>query len=311
MRRTLFAAALACAAVVAPALGQEKKGPLPPLVAHEMKGGVYRVEGGVSNSGFIVGDKGVVVYDAQRGKEGAREVLALIANATSKPIEAIVVSHADPDHVAGLPAFPAGTPIIAHENTKAEIVVAAADPNAGPMWGPVYKELLNFLPTRTIGGTENVVLAGVRMVLMYVAPAHTSGDLILYLPDQKIVFAGDVLTNNLGPYPVVHYETGGSSLGWIATMKAILALDADAYIPGHGAMVTKDALQAQLREVEQRREQIKAMVEQGKSRAEIKQALPEPKASPMFPTFAETTYDELVKGYPPARPPWDNIVKKQ
>ena len=81
-----------------------------------------------------------------------------------------------------------------------------------------------------------MVLNGVRMVLMYVAPAHTSGDLFVYLPDQKIVFAGDIHLTNSGRFPVI--KIGGSSLGWIASMKAMLALDADTYVPGHGPIET-------------------------------------------------------------------------
>ena len=306
--KRILAFVLAIAAIILPATAQQPAGP-PVLTSQLVKDGVYQVEGGMSRSGFIVGDTGVVVFDTQRAKENAKLVIAEIAKVTSKPIVAIVVSHADPDHVAGLPAFPVGVPIIAHENTKAEIRISAADPGAGPVWGPVYKELLDFLPTRTIGATETVTLAGMRMVLMYVAPAHTSGDLILYLPDRKVVFAGDVITTNTGPMPIIHHHSGGTSLGWIATMKAILALDADTYIPGHGAMWSKDKLQAWVRDVETRRAEIKAMVGANKSLEEIRAALPERGASPMFPTFAQTTYDELTKGYPPAGPPWLNLVR--
>ena len=162
------------------------------------------------------------------------------------------------------------------------------------MWGPVYRSLLDFPPTKTIGSTEAVVLGGTRMVLMYVAPAHSAGDLIVYLPEQKIVFAGDIITTNTGPMPIIHYATGGSSLGWIAAMKAMLALDAEVYVPGHGAIATREKLQGWVREVEERRARIKSMVDAKKTLDEVKEALAEPGGSPMFPTFAETTYDELT-----------------
>ncbi len=93
-------------------------------------------------------------------------------------------------------------------------------------------------------------------------------------------------------------------------MKAMLALDADTYVRGHGPIETKAMLRARLRDVEQCREQIKAMVDQNKSLAEVEQALPETASSPLFPTFTQITYEELTKGYPPARPPWANIVRK-
>ena len=156
--------------------------------------------------------------------------------------------------------------------------------------------------------TQTVTLDGVRMVLMHVAPAHTSGDLIVYLPAQKIVFGGDIITTNLGRFPVVHI--GGSSLGWMESVRAILALDADTIVSGHGGIETRAQLAARLRDANERREQVKAMVYAGKTKAEVVQALPEPGASPMFATFTETIYDEFVKGYPPASPPWANLVHR-
>lgn len=306
--KATFAIGLAvAAAVVAPALAQERPGPLT-LIVHPLKGGAYWIEGGRANTGFIVGDKGVVVFDAQMTADGVRQELSDIAKVTSKPVDAIIISHADPDHVGGVPYYPAGIPIIAHENTRSEIVVSAADPNGGPMMGSVYKALLKFLPTHTIGATEPAVIDGVRMTLMYVAPAHTSGDIFVYLPVQKIVFAGDIITTNTGRFPVIHL--GGSSLGWIAAMKALLALDADIYVPGHGAIETKPMLRVRLADAEQRREQIKAMVNANKTLPEVEQALPDAGDGPMFRTFTQTTYDELTRGYPPASPPWNNLVKR-
>ena len=52
------------------------------------------------------------------------------------------------------------------------------------------------------------------------------------------------------------------------------------------------------------------MVNAGKTLAEVEQALPETPDSPMFPTFTQTTYGELAKGYPPASPPWSNVIRR-
>ena len=295
-------------AIGAPASAQVKPGPLV-LTAHPLNGGVYWVEGGVSNAGFVVGDKGVVVYDAQKTTEGAQLQLAEIAKVTSKPVDTVVVSHSDPDHIGGLPGYPAGIAIIAQENTTAVVKISAEDPSGDPVNSALYKSLLNYLPTRSIGATESAVIDGVHMQLIYVAPAHTSGDLVLYLPAQKIVFAGDVISTNTGRFPVIHVD--GSSLGWITTMKTLLALDASTYVPGHGPIETKAQLQARLKDVEQRREQVKAMVAQNKSLVEVEQALPEPGAIPVFLSFTQTVYKELTTGYPTAHPPWANFVKKK
>ena len=304
MRIRIFVAVLALACSL-PAIAQLRPGPVT-LTIHPLKGGVYWVTGGASNTGFVVGDKGVVAIDAQMNADAAKQLLAAIGKVTPKPVNSIVVTHGDPDHVGGLTAFPSDVTIVAHENTQAQIRASAADPNGGPVYGALYKALAT-LPFKTIANSEKMVLDGVKMNILYL-PAHSSGDLAIYLPSQKVVFGGDILLTNTGKFPVIHI--GGSSEGWVTAVTALLALDANTYVPGHGAMETKAQLRARLQDVEQRRVQIKQMVEQNKSLAEVEQALPEPGANPMFLTFTQTVYDELKRGYPPAQAPWANVVKQ-
>jgi glyoxylase-like metal-dependent hydrolase (beta-lactamase superfamily II) len=307
IRESIICSVLALAATVAtPTLAQQAAAPTV-LATHALNGGAYWVEGGRSNTGFIVGDQGVIVIDTQMTPDDAHKALAEVTKVTSKPVNQVIVTHGDPDHVGGLLAYPAGTPIIAHENTRAKIQAAAEDPSGGPVYGALYKALAA-LPIHTINSTETVVIDGVRMVLMYFGPAHTSGDLVIYLPKQKIVYGGDILLTNIGRYPVIHI--GGSSQGWINAMKALLALNARTYVTGHGPMETRAQMLARVRDVEQRREQVKAMVADHKSLAEVSAALPEPGANAMFLTFTNTVYNELSKGYPPATPPWFDLVKK-
>lgn len=306
--RRLAALTLALAAAcAAPAHAQFKPAPFA-LSTHALGGGAYWIEGGSANAGFIVGQQGVVVIDAQMTVDNARAQIAEIARLTPKPVNALVITHGDPDHVGGAPAYPAGTTIIAQENTRSQIQAAAADTSGNPT-AQVYRALLDFLPGHTVGTSETLAPDGVRMVLTY-APAHSGADLWVYLPDQKVVFAGDIITTNTGRYPIIHYDTGGTSQGWIAAMKAMLALDADTYIPGHGAIETRAMLQSRLRDAEQRREQVKALVNQNKSLAEVKAALPEAPSPLPFLSYVETTYLELTRGYPPAAAPWTNLRRK-
>ena len=291
------------------ALAQERPGPIA-LTTHKVAPNVYWVEGGASNTGFVIGTTGVVAIDAQRSEDGTRAEMAAIAKITPKLVDTVIVTHGDPDHVGGLPAFPVGTAIIAQENTRAVILASAADINGPPPAVAMYQKLAaSYLPSRLIGATQKTTIDGVRMELIYVAPGHSAGDLIIFLPNHQVVFAGDIVTTNTGQFPIIHI--GGSSLGWIAAVRTILSLKADTIISGHGALESRAQLQTRLHAVEARRAAIQAMVLQGKSLAEVNQALPEAVALQMFPSFNQTTYNELTKGYPgEAKGPWVNLVHK-
>lgn len=291
---------------VSPALAQAH-GPTPALVAHPLAGGVYWVQGDGANTGFVVGKDGVVVIDAQRSPDLARAQLAQIASVTAKPVNAVIVTHGDPDHVGGLLAYPESSTIISHENIRAQILATARAPEGSSPAIPIYKAIAaQRLPNRTIGETENVTLGGVAITLLHIAPAHSAGDIVVFLPRQKVVFVGDLLTTGEAAYPIIH--VGGSSEGWMRTMQAVLALKADTFVSGHGGLLTRQQITTLVRQVGERRGAIKAMVNQGKSLAEVTAALPEGKTSPMFLGFTETTYFELTEGYPDALPPWVSLA---
>ena len=296
------AAATMALGLAAPALPQQSSGPTA-VIAHPLKGGVYWVQGDSANSGFVIGKDGVVVIDTRRTAEAGRAQLAQIAKVTAKPVRTVIITHADPDHVGGLSAYPADATIIAHENIRAQLLATAREPASASPFAGVYKEIAESrLPNRTIAETETVTLSGVPVTLLHIAPAHSTGDIVVFLPRQRVVFVGDLLTMDMATYPIIH--VGGSSEGWLRTMRAILALKADTYVSGHGTLKTRQELQALFELVAARRAAIKAMVHEGKSLAEIDAALPEAKVHKQFITFNETTYHELTRGYPDARPPW-------
>ncbi len=265
------------------------QGPPPePLSVNPIKDGVYWTQGGAgANTGIVVGKDGVIVFDSKMTPESSREMLAAIAKITPKPVTTVILSHSDSDHVNGLTAFPKGVTIIAQENCKKEMEASKGNKGEAPQ---------DYLPTKTYDKELNLTIDGVRVQLRHWAPAHTSGDTVMLLPDEKIVFGGDLV--DFTQFALIHPQKGGSTAGWITSMKGVVALNADTYVSGHGGLQTKATVQARLTEVEARRKQIQAMVAAGKSLDEImKTAGPdEPPMGPFgAPGFTEAVYDELTK----------------
>jgi glyoxylase-like metal-dependent hydrolase (beta-lactamase superfamily II) len=141
----------------------------------------------------------------------------------------------------------------------------------------------------------------------------------VYLPAQKIVSTGDIVsTNRADDNPNVHFEKNGSTEGWLTSMKGLIALNADTYITGHGDLLTKADLQRKMTATTERRNKIAAMVKEGKTLDQIRTALPDAPApgapapaaaapggaggarggpAPARPlTFVESAYQEITKG---------------
>ena len=266
--------------------------PSTPLTVRPIRGGVYWTQGGDGgNTGFIIGTDGVIVIDAKTTPSSAKEMLADLAKLTPKPVTHVIITHSDADHVNGLAAFPMGLTIIAQEGCKKEMQESLSGNLPAPR---------DYFPTHTVGNMESLKINGVRVELRHWANAHTSGDLITYLPDLKIAFIGDIVAANQ-VYTGIHPLKHGSSAGWIETVKGILALDVDTIVPGHGDLQTKADLEKRLASVQDRRAKIQQLAAQGKSLDEVWQALGvTEKAGTMisglpYPTFTEVVYDEFAK----------------
>lgn len=284
------------ATVVTIAAAQAPSGAPPTETVKQVKDNVYFASGSTgSNNGVIVGNQGVVLIDTGITTDSEKVELAEIAKVTPKPIAAAILTHSDADHVTGLAVLPEGITIVSQENCKTEMEAAMNNPPANGR--PVTKVPL---PTKTVDKKDSMTLEGVKFEFLHVAPAHTSGDLVVYLPDQKIVFTGDIISGNT-PYPLIHLEKHGSSEGWIETVTAILALDADTFVPGHGDVHNKADIEQRLAAVKERRAQIQSLVSQGKTLDEIKQQLGETAApaaggrGPRFASFTEVVYQELTQ----------------
>lgn len=263
-----------------------KPQPAPPLEVKQVRANVYEVTGGSgANAGFILGQKGVIIIDAKMTPESAQEMLAAVAKLSHLPLQAIVLTHSDGDHVNGLVGFPDSLPVIAHENTYHEMKQAVSE-------GP----LLNYLPSITYKQELILRSGGTVVHLLYFGPGHTSGDTVVYIPEAKVCFLGDLVF--VGRDPLIHRQKGGNSFGVVQILKEVLKLDADLFIHGHGEVLDRSGVEKAIAELEAKQNQVKMLIDQGKSLDEIKVALnvqeaPVAAGRTRRPSLVEIIYLEL------------------
>ncbi len=290
--RNSLAACLCAAALAIPGLGAAQAPSAAAFQVHQLTATVYWVEGGGGNSGVVVGNNGVIVIDAKMTPAGGKELLQDVAKITPKPVTTVILTHSDIDHIGGLVAFPTGLTIIAHKNDLKEQEEALKQGGRGAP-SP------NHLPNKIVSANkEDIVVDGVKFELLHWAPAHTSGDLVVFLPAQKIAFTGDIITTTFHG-PLIHQAKGGTSAGWIASAKGILGLDAIRFVPGHGDVQNKAQIRKVLNRAETERAQIKSLVAKGESLQQIEAAVGDPPPGqtgngPHFPSYSEVVYQELT-----------------
>jgi cyclase len=269
---SLLVGIAAASAVVAVSRAQapQPQAPPPPTMK-QLKPDTWAAIGGSGgNSTIVVGKTSVIVVDAKQTEAGAKDLLAEIAKITPKPVSTVFLTHSDGDHVNGLVAYPPNVKVIAHENNKKEQEAALA---AGGRGAPPRDRLPSQVVTKE---KETMTIDGVRIELYHWAPAHTSGDLMVFFPAQRVVATGDIIvTNRADDNPNIHQEKNGSTAGWLTNVKGLVGLNAETYVPGHGDLLTKADVQRKLTATTERRAKVAAMAKEGKSLDEIKAALPD------------------------------------
>jgi len=266
-----------------------------PLTLAPIRGNLYEVRGGSgANGGAYIKENSVLVIDAKMTEDSARALIEKIAELTTAPIGWLVLTHSDGDHVNGLPGFPAGVSLVAHRNAKRDIDAAFED--------DAFKDGLNWMILMIDQGAVPLVLEPneneeERVEIHHFGPAHTDGDLVVFFPEEKAAFVGDLLF--FGRDPLIHLHKNGTFRGLIATLKGLLALDAEIYLSGHSDPASKEDVKKLLADLEAKRARIEALIGQNKSLEDIKAAFDvPPDPSPVSgrarrPSLVEIIYREL------------------
>jgi glyoxylase-like metal-dependent hydrolase (beta-lactamase superfamily II) len=192
-----------------------------------------------ANAGIVVGRDGILVVDTLISAKEAKRFISDIRKVSEKPIKYVVDTHYHLDHAFGNSEFARlGAAIISQANDRKNLAEKgeAALKNAknygltdADMAGTVIT-----LPTLTFTDRMTIDLGGETVELIFVAPSHTEGSTLVYLPERKILFTGDVLFTDFHPF-----LADGDVAGWVKTLDFILALDVTTIIPGHGPISGK------------------------------------------------------------------------
>lgn len=193
----------------------------------------YTAEGD-PNTGIVVGDDGVLVADAQATPVMAQDVIRRIRGVTDKPVRTVVLTHYHAVRVLGASAYGAQH-IIASEDTRDLIVErGAADMKSEIERFPRLFRAVESVPgltwpTISFKGEMTLWMGSLEVKLLQLGRGHTKGDTVVWLPQQKILFSGDLVEFNATPYAGDAYFND-----WPATLDAIAALKPEKLVPGRG-----------------------------------------------------------------------------
>ena len=205
----------------------------------------YTAEGD-PNTGIIIGDDAVMVIDTQATPVMAQDVIRRIREVTDKPIKYVVLSHYHAVRVLGASGYQPEQ-IIASRDTYDLIVERGEQDKASEIGRfPRLFQAVESVPagltwpTMTFEGRMSIWLGKLEVQLIQLGRGHTKGDTVAWLPQQKILFSGDLVEFDATPYAGDAYFND-----WPQTLDNIAAMNPVALVPGRGAALTSPAEVAQ------------------------------------------------------------------
>lgn len=192
-------------------------------------------KGGGPHCGFIVSGDQLLIIDSLMFPSQVREFQAQIRSVTSRKPTFVINSHHHRDHVSGNQFFSPPAQIIAHSYVRewmlgnGEQVIERMRREASAERAREVKRLRVTPPTITYHDRMSLHLDGMVVELIHLGKAHTFGDTVVYLPQEKVIYAADVIVTGTLPY-----VADGHSASWIEVLDAIEGLGVETVVPGHG-----------------------------------------------------------------------------
>ena len=233
----------------------------PPVTLDKVGENVYQILGGSgSNGGLIIGETAVLVIDAKMDEESVNQTLEVISEVTDKPIKYLVNTHSDGDHIMGNRWFPGSLTFIAHENCRDDFFKENFGRESD--WGePAFYP---FTPSITFKMNMGVWLGKDKVELHYFGVGHTTGDIIVYHPEEKIAFMGDQYFQTRPQ--LIHSNKNGNSFEYVKTVTRMLeTLDAETFLSGHSDPVGRDEIKSHVQAMVERQKKVRELIKQDKT----------------------------------------------
>jgi glyoxylase-like metal-dependent hydrolase (beta-lactamase superfamily II) len=195
---------------------------------------IWMLSGVGSNVTVVSTTEGTIVVDSMTFVRQGERIVERAQALTNTPVVALINTHYHLDHTHGNPAFPIGTKVVSTDRTLEHL--RALD---GRWWAESPAK--DLLPNYTFTDSWSASYGGTSIRAIHPGRGHTDGDLVLLLVEARVLVAGDLFFN--GYYPNIDLEAGGTVAGWPDTLDAVLALDFDTVVPGHGPVATRADLE--------------------------------------------------------------------
>jgi glyoxylase-like metal-dependent hydrolase (beta-lactamase superfamily II) len=269
VRNAIGWAALLAAVCIVPGLAQAQPRATTPLFTR-LADDLWEVPGAddAANVTVLVTNEGLVLVDGRYAKENAELMQIIREHISTKPIKYVINTHSHADHTGANSLYlKMGATLISSIGTR-DNIVRQARPDAPPDIAP---------PNLVFSGEMRMFVGGKEIVLRSYPPAHTSEDVTVFFPKDRVICTGDLgyapdPTEEGGPHPNIDFMSGGSMQGWIDRLDTITALDGyDVVVPGHVGLTNKAELIVYRNVLEKVRDDVKAFLRDGtKTEADLR-----------------------------------------
>jgi glyoxylase-like metal-dependent hydrolase (beta-lactamase superfamily II) len=251
---------------------------------------LYVLEGQGGAISVLTGPDGIFLVDSQFAPL-TEKIVAAIKQVSDKPIRFLVNTHVHGDHVGGNANLAKqGVTILAREQLRERLIHPALNANGQP-GKPAEIEAL---PVITYDDPVTVHLNGEDIRLIPIRAAHTDGDTLVAFPNHDALAVGDYY--RAAGYPIVDLANGGTLNGLLEALRVTIdrAGPNTKIIPGHGAIVDRNAVIAQRDLILAYRDKVAALIAQGKTGDEVLAAKITAETDSSIPAGAQSA-DRFVK----------------